>query len=92
MAFISRGELFVSGIEGKFTQAINNIQSERISEVKWMSDNRTLLFVQTHNGYRNLFTASADGKGAVKQLTFDKSNNRALVINNKKTKAAPAVP
>jgi tricorn protease len=88
LAFVSRGELFVSDIEGKFTQAINNGNNERISEVKWLSDNRTLLFVQTDDGYRNLFTVSADGKAAIKQLTTDKKNNRSLVLNSKKTKAA----
>jgi C-terminal processing protease CtpA/Prc/tricorn protease-like protein len=87
MAFISRGELFVSDIEGKFTQAINNGGTERVSEVKWLSDNRSLLFVQTSEGFRNLFTVSADGKGTVKQLTTDKKNNRAVVVNKKKSKA-----
>lgn len=88
LAFVSRGELFVSDIEGKFTQAINNGNNERISEVKWLSDNKTLLFVQTDDGYRNLFTVSAEGKGAIKQLTTEKKNNRSLVLDSKKTKAA----
>lgn len=87
MAFVSRGELFVSDIEGKFTQAINNRNSERISEVNWMTDNKTLMFVQTFEGYRNLYTISADGLGAAKHLTTDKKNNRALVFNGKRTKA-----
>ena len=87
MAFISRGELFVSDIEGKFTQAINNGSSERVSEVKWLSDNRTLLLVQTNDGYRNLYTIRADGQGSLKQLTNDQKNNRAVVINKKKSEA-----
>lgn len=52
-----------------------------------MSDNKTLLFVQTSDGYRNLYTLSADGKGSLKKLTSDQKNNRALVLNKKKTKA-----
>lgn len=87
LGFISRGELFVSDIEGKFIQTINNGGNERASEVKWMSDNKTLLFVQTSSGYRNLFTVSADGKGALKQITSDSKNNRSIVINKKKSKA-----
>jgi C-terminal processing protease CtpA/Prc/Tol biopolymer transport system component len=86
IAFISRGELFVSDIDGKFTQQVNKDNSERISEVKWLSDNRTLLFVQTWQGYRNLFTIPADKKEGLKQLTKDKSNNRSLVLNHKRTK------
>ncbi|MES2645265.1 MAG: S41 family peptidase [Bacteroidota bacterium] len=88
ISFVSRGELFVSDIDGKFTQAIENNNSERISEVKWLPDNRSLLFVQTFNGYSNLFTAFADGKGKIKQLTSDSMNNRAIAFNSKKTKAA----
>lgn len=88
IAFVSRGELFVSDIEGKFTQAINNASKERVSEVKWLKDNRTLLFIQTLDGYRNLFTSTADNKGEIKQLTNDKKNNRSIVLNNKQTKAA----
>ncbi|MEO6916750.1 MAG: hypothetical protein ABI151_14900, partial [Chitinophagaceae bacterium] len=87
IAFTSRGDLFVSDIEGKFTQAINNRNSERISEVKWLADNRSLLFVQTVDGYRNLYTIAADGKGEIKQLTTDKKNDRALTFNHKRTKA-----
>ncbi|MES2892086.1 MAG: S41 family peptidase [Bacteroidota bacterium] len=88
MAFVSRGELFVSDIEGKFTQSLKNENKDRISEVKWLADNRTLLLVQTAGGYRNIFSITADGKTELKQLTSDKKNNRSLVLNNKKTKAA----
>ncbi|HEX6847060.1 MAG TPA: hypothetical protein VF144_08785, partial [Chitinophagaceae bacterium] len=36
LAFVSRGELFVSDIEGKFIQQINRGNAERVDEVKWM--------------------------------------------------------
>ncbi|MEO6404361.1 MAG: hypothetical protein ABIY51_01935, partial [Ferruginibacter sp.] len=88
LAFISRGTLFVSDIEGKFVQGINANSSERVSEVKWLNDNRTLLYTQTFNGFNNLFSISADGKTTAKQLTNDKANNRSLSVNNKKNKAA----
>ncbi len=86
MAFISRGELFVSDMEGKFTQRIDHKSSERISEVKWLGDNKTLLFFQTDGGYENLFSIGADTKAPLKQLTHDKKNNRLLSLNNKRTK------
>lgn len=87
MAFIARGELFVSDAEGKFVQQINKHNTERAMEVKWLSDNKTLLFNQTVNGYQNLFTVAADGSAPVKQMTQDGKDNRALVFNRKKTKA-----
>ena len=47
LVFVSRGELFVSDIEGKFIQQINRGSAERVREVKWISDNKTILFNQT---------------------------------------------
>ncbi len=87
LAFVSRGELFVSDVEGKFVQEINRNSSERVREVKWMSDNKTILFNQTLNGYTNWYTIRADSSGNPRQLTNDKRNNRSLVMNKNRSKA-----
>ncbi len=87
LAFVSRGELFVSDVEGKFIQQVNRRTAERVVEVKWMSDNKTLLFNQTLDGYNNLCTIAANGNGTIKQLTTDKKNNRGIVLNKKRTQA-----
>ena len=79
MAFTSRGELFVSDIEGKFIQKINKGNAERAREVKWLSDNRTLLFNQTIEGYLNLFTVNADGLTMPKQISYDKKSTAPLL-------------
>lgn len=87
LAFTSRGELFVSDVEGKFVQHINKKNAERAREVKWMSDNKTLLFNRTTGGYLNLFTVAADGSAPIKQLTTDKKDNRSVVFNKTRAKA-----
>jgi tricorn protease len=88
LAFVSRGELFVSDIEGKFIQQTNKGNAERVAEVKWMSDNRTLLFNQTSaDGYYNLFTVRADSNSTPKQLTNDKRSDRSIILNKKRTQA-----
>ena len=87
LAFVSRGELFVCDVEGKFIQQVNRRSSERVLEVKWMSDNKTLLFNQTLDGYTNLYTIAADGNGMIKQLTTDKKNSRGILLNKKRTQA-----
>jgi C-terminal processing protease CtpA/Prc/Tol biopolymer transport system component len=87
IVFVSRGELFVSDIEGKFIQQISRASAERVSEVEWLSDNKTILFNQTLGGFQNLYTISADGKGQIKQITKDQANNRSIVMNSKKTMA-----
>jgi len=82
MAFVSRGVLFVSDVEGKFIAQISD-GKERVMEVKWLKDNRTLLFSQTYKGYQNWFTISADGKGTPKQITADLRNNRDITLDSK---------
>ncbi|RZK81233.1 MAG: peptidase S41 [Pedobacter sp.] len=92
LAFVSRGELFVSDAEGKFIRKMERAgnfgtAAERVMEVVWLSDNRTLLFNQTYKGYQNWFTISADGSGNMKQLTKDARNNRDIALNKAKTMA-----
>jgi tricorn protease len=92
LAVISRGELFVSDADGKFIRKIErNAEdatfAERAMEVKWLSDNKTLLFSQTYKGYQNWFTIGADGKGKLKQLTKDSGNNRDIAFNKERTQA-----
>lgn len=86
LAFIARGEIFVSDADGKFIRQISQ-SGERALEVKWMADNKTVLFSQTFNGYQNWFTITADGKGTAKQITKDKANNRDITLNKNKTLA-----
>ncbi|WP_153800059.1 S41 family peptidase [Foetidibacter luteolus] len=85
LAFSSRGELFVSDIEGKFIEQLQRGNAERVKEVKWLSDNKTLLFSATTQGYENWFTINANGSGNMKQVTFDKKSNRSIVFNSKRT-------
>ncbi|MCJ0741983.1 S41 family peptidase [Pedobacter montanisoli] len=86
MAFISRGELFVSDVDGKFIRKISN-SGERALELKWLADNKTILFNQTTEGYQNWFTITGDGKSAPKQLTTDKANNHDISFNKARTQA-----
>jgi tricorn protease len=86
MAFVSRGELFVSDIKGKFMKQLSTNPLGRITEVKWLKDNKTLVFNQTtEDGYLNWFRISADGNSSEKQLTSDTQNNRLLELNKDKT-------
>ncbi|MFI5133114.1 MAG: S41 family peptidase [Chitinophagales bacterium] len=87
LVFTSRGEIFVSDIEGKFIRQINKGSAERAREVKWMSDNKTLLFSETKEGYLNLYSIMADGSGGLKELTTDKKDDRSVVLNKTRTQA-----
>ncbi|HZH35745.1 MAG TPA: hypothetical protein VEX65_00625, partial [Flavisolibacter sp.] len=87
LAFTSRGEIFVSDIDGKFIQQVNKGSAERAGEIKWLNDNKTLLYNQTSGGFRNWYTITATGGMPPKQLTADKKHNRNIVFNKKRTMA-----
>ena len=86
IAFVSRGELFISDTDGKFIRKMPS-QGERIVEVKWLKDNKTLLYNQTFNGYLNWFTRTANGLDDPKRLTDDKRNNRDIRFNSERSQA-----
>lgn len=87
LAVVSRGELFVSDIEGKFVRRIETGPG-RVLEVKWHKDGKTLVFNQTAGGYQNLHAVAADGNGTVKRLTNDQRNNRNLEMSPDTSKIA----
>ncbi|MCP9235155.1 S41 family peptidase [Lewinella sp. JB7] len=86
LAFVSRGELFVSDTEGKYIRQLATGPG-RVGEVHWLKDHRTLLFNQTENGYQNWFTVAADGSGEMRQRTKETRNNRKLTLSHDTTRA-----
>ena len=89
IAFVSRGDIFISDIKGKFIKKIERPGSfEAAQEVHWMKDNKTVLFNQTWNGYLNWYKINADGSGDMVQITKDLRNNRSLKAGPKLSKGA----
>ncbi|NRB48720.1 MAG: PD40 domain-containing protein [Saprospiraceae bacterium] len=87
LAFVSRGELFISDIAGKFIRQVATRADGRVMELHWLKDNKTILFNQTAQGYQNWFTIAADGSEIEKQLTNDLRNNRDLNFNSDRSQA-----
>ncbi|MDR1054339.1 MAG: hypothetical protein LBL90_00545 [Prevotellaceae bacterium] len=87
LAFVSRGRLFISDTKGLFIQSVDTDIKERIVEVKWAKDNKTLYYTRTRAGWYNLYKISAEtckGEKAVytpdnmvKSLTM--SNDRSMI-------------
>jgi len=86
-AFVSRGELFVSDIAGKFIRQIVTTPPGRVMEVKWLADNKTVLFNRTTDGWLNLFKIRTDQPEAGQPLTSDKANNRNIAFNSDRSLA-----
>ena len=87
IAFVSRGRLFVSDIKGKFVQEMNTDPLERVLEVKWYSDNKTILYNRTKKGWTNLFSISAIENKTEKQLSFENKTERGIEVSPKRDKA-----
>lgn len=86
IAFVSRGVLFVSDIQGKFVKQISDAK-QRVMEVKWLKDNQTLLFSETYQGYQNWFKIDLVKDSKPTQITKDLRNNRDITLNDDLSKA-----
>ncbi|MBU1014104.1 MAG: peptidase S41 [Bacteroidetes bacterium] len=87
IAFISRGRLFVSDIKGKFVKEMKTNATERVREVKWMKDNKSLIYTRTSKGWANLFTINAAIEGEEKMLSNEEATCREIELNHDKTQA-----
>ncbi|MBJ2175645.1 PD40 domain-containing protein [Aureibaculum sp. A20] len=86
LAFISRGRLFISDIKGKFIKEIKTDPIEAVQEVKWLKNNKTLLYSQSLKGYYNWYSINAEDNSNKKQITKNNKNNRQLTFNSDRTK------
>lgn len=87
LAFISRGQLFVSDIEGKSIKQVGK-SGERILEVKWLADNKRLIYNQTDNGYPQWFVLNAfKDEESPKQITKENKSNRNISLNKNRSQA-----
>ncbi len=87
LAFISRGKLFVSDSKGKFIREIKTPARERVMDVYWLKDNKTILFGQTFRGFENLFTKDIESDEPEKQITNDLATCRSLTFSSDRKKA-----
>ena len=86
LAFVSRGELFVSDLDGRFVRQIQTNPRERVTEVAWAADSKTLYYFRTDTGWANLFRTQADGSGAEERLESRKATSRLLTLNHERSK------
>ncbi|MDX9941598.1 MAG: S41 family peptidase [Bacteroidales bacterium] len=81
LAFVARGELFVSDIEGKFVRQLLTNPRERVLEVNWAADNRTLFYTRTRDGWANLYSMAADGSGTEQQIEQRDATSRLMTLS-----------
>lgn len=87
IVFVSRGKLFVSDIKGKYVKEIITSPKERVIEVKWLADNKTILYTRTNYGWTNLFKISAIGKTKEIQLSSENKTERLIELSPNRDRA-----
>ena len=68
MAFVIRGLLYVSDAEARYLQRMPTPLDERVSQVEWASDSKTLIYLRTNKGWYNLYKMNADMTGGEEVL------------------------
>ena len=83
LAFANRGILFVSDAKGKFVKRIDTPENERVSEVMWAKDNKSLYYTRTNRGYYNIFKKRADTTDTEKIVYAAEEGARSLTLSPK---------
>lgn len=88
LAWVIRGFLYVSDPKGKYFQLLGTPQDERVHEVKWGSDSKTLYYTRTQKGWVDLFRIPADNTGTETAVYTSESNVKGLTVSHKGDKIA----
>lgn len=86
LAFSYRGLLFVSDAKGDYVRELKTPHDERVMEVAWSHDNKTIYYTQTVKGIAALFSIAADGSNPSMEIYAPGAvlHSLALSADNKK--------
>lgn len=87
-ALVIRGGLYLTDPKCKFVQKLGTPSDERVSEVVWGSDNKTLYYVRTQKGWTNIYKMAADGSAGESLVFTSNNNSKGLTVNHKGDKIA----
>ena len=87
-ALVIRGELYISDVKATYLQKLDTPSNERVSEVAWAKDNKTVYYIRTNKGWTDIFKIAADGSAAEKAVFTSQNNSKGMSISPKKDKFA----
>lgn len=87
-AFSKRGLLFVTGVKGDYVEQIPTPVQERVMQVEWGADNKTIYYIRTDKGWYNLFKTAADKSSGEQPVYRSQGNISAMTLSNKRDKIA----
>ena len=87
-ALVIRGGLYISDTKCKFLQKIATPSDERVSEVLWGNDSKTIYYTRTNKGWTNIYKIAADGSSGESVVYLSQNNVKNLVKSHKGDKFA----
>ncbi len=88
LAFSYRGMLFVSDAKGNFVSQLVTPSNERVANVVWASDGKTLYYTRTNKGWYSVFKQCAQFPGDESIVFAPEASVNSLAISNKGDKIA----
>ena len=87
-ALVIRGGLFISDTKCKYLQRLDTPSDERVDQVVWGNDSKTVYYTRTDKGWTNLYKISADGSAGETPVFLSENNTKSLAIDKKREKLA----
>ena len=87
-ALVIRGGLYVSDTKCKFLRKLDTPTDERVDEVAWGEDSKTIYYTRTDKGWTNVYRIAADGSAKESPVFESQNNVTSLTMNQKRDKIA----
>ena len=87
-ALVIRGGLYVSDTKCKYLRKLDTPTDERVDEVVWAHDSKTIYYTRTDRGWTNLFRIAADGSAGESPVFLTENNSNSLQADPKREKLA----
>ncbi len=85
-ALAIRGLLFVSDVKGSYLHQLQTPANERVDELVWAKDNKTVYYTRTNRGFKSLYKIKADGSEGERFVYGAPCNVKGLKLSYKKDK------
>ena len=87
-ALVIRGRLYISDTKCKYLQRLDTPSDERVDQVVWGNDSKTIYYTRTDKGWTNLYCIAADGSSGETPVFLSQNNSKSLAVDKKREKLA----
>ena len=81
-ALVIRGGLYITDPKCKFLQKLETPSYERVAEVVWGPDSKTVYYTRTNMGWTNIYKIPADGSAPESVVYLSQNNVKNLTLSH----------